>query len=99
MANPLKSIERGIMGAMAKVLPPCSDVSQLMSKGMDSDLTARQKLTLRVHLALCGLCRRYNKQIHLLHSASEHYADPKKNDESGGLSDEAKERLKRALKR
>jgi len=97
MANILKAIERAIMRPMSKVMPPCSEISQLLSTGMDQKMSLWQRMSVRVHLVLCKMCRRYRDQLRLIHDASSCYGDPEKNDTEEGLSTEAKERLKQAI--
>jgi hypothetical protein len=54
-------------------------------------------LTIRLHVSMCGLCRRYEKQLHLLREGTRRYADPDKNTSAKSLSPAARERLKHAL--
>jgi hypothetical protein len=53
---------------------------------------------IRLHIGMCALCRRYERQLHLLHHAVDHFADPEQNQVTPPLSAAAKERLKTALK-
>lgn len=46
---------------------------------------------------MCGLCRRYEKQLRLLRRGFSYYADPDKNVAEKPLSPEAKARLEKAL--
>lgn len=98
MANIFKSIERGIMKPVSVVLPPCRDIAQLISSGLDRKLPLRQRVAVRIHLALCKFCRRYNTQLLLLQEATVRYANPERNTAEETLSQDAKERIKRALK-
>jgi len=46
---------------------------------------------------MCQYCRRYEKQMHLLHEGVGHYADPEVNVVEKSLSPAAKEKLEKAL--
>lgn len=46
----------------------CKEASQLASKSMDSKLTWREQLGLSFHIAMCGLCRRYVRDMKKLRS-------------------------------
>jgi hypothetical protein len=41
----------------------CRDVSEMASDYLDSGLTLRARLGMRLHLALCGMCRAYLDQL------------------------------------
>ncbi|MGR8934237.1 MAG: anti-sigma factor family protein [Gammaproteobacteria bacterium] len=47
----------------------CKETSYLASKAMDEPLTRRERFGLWLHLAMCGLCRRYVRDIKTLHTA------------------------------
>ena len=86
-----------MMRLMVRVMPSCRDISQLISNGMDRNLPLRKRLSIRLHVSMCGLCRRYEKQLHLLRAGVGHYADPEANAVEKSLSPEAKEKLGKAL--
>ncbi len=44
----------------------CSEVTKLISKSMDQELTIGQKIGVRIHLALCRYCSRYKKHLELI---------------------------------
>jgi len=44
----------------------CRDVSALVSRAMDARLSFGERLRVRVHLAICGACRRFAKQVRML---------------------------------
>lgn len=41
----------------------CKEASLLASKQMDSKLTLRERIGLRLHISLCDLCSRYLKDL------------------------------------
>lgn len=46
----------------------CKEISYLASKKLDSQLTLRESVNFSLHIAMCGLCRRYAKDIKILHT-------------------------------
>jgi hypothetical protein len=97
-ASPLQKVGRIMMRLMARVMPPCRDISRLVSDAMDHRLPLHQRALIRLHLSMCVLCRRYERQLHLLHHAADHFADPEQNQVTPPLSAAARERLKTSLK-
>jgi len=49
----------------------CKEATQLASKGMDENLTGRERVALWLHLAMCRLCRRYVRNIKKLHAVMQ----------------------------
>ena len=95
--NPLQKANYTMMRLMVRVMPSCRDISRLISASMDRNLSWRKRLSIRLHVSMCGLCRRYEKQLHLLHEGVSHYADPEENLVEKSLSLAAKEKLEKAL--
>ncbi|MCL4181473.1 MAG: zf-HC2 domain-containing protein [Verrucomicrobia bacterium] len=80
------------------MMPSCRDISRLVSEAMDHRLPLHQRAMIRLHLSMCALCRRYERQLHLLRQAGVRYADPRENQVIPPLSAAARERLKTSLK-
>lgn len=95
--NPFQKANYTMMRLMVRVMPSCRDISQLISEAMDRNLPLRKRLTIRVHVSMCKFCRRYERQLHLLHEGARHYANPEKNVVENSLSSAAKERLEKAV--
>lgn len=95
--NPLQKANYALMRLMFRVMPSCRDISQLISDGMDRNLPLRKRLSIRLHVSMCKFCRRYEKQLHLLHEGVGHYADPEANVVEKSLSPAAKEKLEKVL--
>jgi hypothetical protein len=73
-----------------RLLPTCQDVSLQISQARDVD--GRLSLRARLHLLICSVCRRVLLQVSVIGTAA------KNSPQSGpGLSDQAKQRLKRLL--
>ena len=86
-----------VMRLMVRVMPSCKEISELLSQAMDQRLPLRKRLSMWLHVSMCGLCRRYEKQLHLLRRGFDCYADPDTNTAETSLSPEAKTRLEKAL--
>jgi len=53
----------------------CKEATQRLSEAQDRDLTLSEKLQLTMHLAMCGGCRNFSKQMDFLRTACKRYAD------------------------
>lgn len=93
----LRRANYAMMRLMVRVMPSCKDISELISQAMDQRLPLRKRLSIRLHVSMCGLCRRYEKQLHLLRHGFSCYADPEQNMTEKSLSPEAKAKLEKAL--
>lgn len=72
----------------------CRDVSRKVSQGMDAPLPFHQHVAVRMHLAMCRYCRRFQRQLKMLRKLS------RQNEASTtgeSLSPEAKKRIKKTL--
>lgn len=58
----------------------CKEATRLMSLRQDRPLDFQERLSLRLHLAMCGACRECNRQFTLLHSVGRHF-DPEEDDD------------------
>ncbi|MFG6157428.1 zf-HC2 domain-containing protein [Halomonas sp. 1390] len=58
----------------------CKEATRLMSLRQDRPLTFQERLSLRLHLAMCGACRECDRQFTLLHEAGRHLG-PEEEDE------------------
>jgi predicted anti-sigma-YlaC factor YlaD len=73
----------------------CKKAARLVSAAVDHELTPFEKISLRFHLIMCRFCRRYAKQIDLLHQVSRSIGESPPDKAAAGLSSEAKERIKK----
>jgi hypothetical protein len=53
----------------------CRRATELMSQRLDRPLRWPERLSLRVHLSMCGACCQCNRQFELLHRSGERF-DP-----------------------
>jgi len=85
---------------LRKIQLPCEDVSELISRACDENLSPPQSLAMKFHLLYCAACRRYRKQLDVLDEAAKRLAaqaDPILPEAPPTLSDEARERIRRSL--
>ena len=88
------------MGKLSQWLKiTCEDTSPLISESMDHDLPLTKRMRLWAHLAICGMCKNCMAQMNTIRSLARSLgkedsdvASPK------GLSMEAKEKIKQAMK-
>ena len=60
---------------MHPIMLTCKEASRLSSEGLDRKLGFRERLLLRMHLALCEGCNRVNAQYHFLRRAVSELAE------------------------
>lgn len=95
--NLFQKVNYKMMRLMVRLMPSCKDITASISEGMDKRLPLAKRLSIRLHVSMCFLCRRYEKQLHMIRDGTCHYADPDENEVEESLSPEAKERLEKAL--
>ncbi len=44
----------------------CKEAARLISEGLDRKLSLRQRMSLRLHLIMCGACSAYRRQVETL---------------------------------
>jgi len=86
-----------------KLMMSCKDASVLLSEALDSPLSLRRRIGLRMHLLMCYLCRRSARQGRAIQEVVRGLAAKTgENGEDlaglGDLSPEARERVKTALR-
>jgi hypothetical protein len=83
-----------------KILPGCKDVTALVSRSMENDLSWREKLVLKTHLYTCIACQRYLTQLKFMSEVIAKREEKLEKGEAAAprLSTDAAERLKNALK-
>ena len=82
------------------IMPTCQEMTRLLSDAMDRSLPLHLRMRMRVHLVICTLCQRYQRQLRLirqtLRKRGERLEEARIPQEPF-LSPEAKQRLQRAL--
>ncbi len=88
-----------VAGWLIKMTPPCDQIVKLVSEEMDHPLPLGTKLKVRLHFLVCKWCERYKQQLVFIRSAMRQHPDKLMGQEPfAGLSPEARERLKQALR-
>ncbi|GAA4020842.1 zf-HC2 domain-containing protein [Actimicrobium antarcticum] len=59
-----------------KLKPTCREVHQLVSEGMDRELTFVERARMRFHLLMCGACTTFIRQMGFLRGAMQHFEIP-----------------------
>jgi len=49
---------------MADRMPGCDRAGYLVSKSLETKLRLAEKVSMRIHLCTCSVCRNYEKQLH-----------------------------------
>ena len=75
----------------------CKQATELVSQKLDRKLGLAQRLSLKMHLLMCHLCRKYARQLEFLHRATPQIDDHIENQSDIELSDAAKTKIKQAL--
>lgn len=75
----------------------CREASMLASRAMDEPLSLSERIALGGHRLVCVSCRRFGRQLRVLHEALKHR--PVGPDPDGGLSPEARRRIEEMLVR
>ena len=53
----------------------CKDATRLCSDALERELSLRERLSLRMHLALCAGCTRFEEQLAVLRALSRRWAE------------------------
>jgi hypothetical protein len=64
-------------------LDTCRDISALVSRAMDARLSVGERLRVRLHLAICGACRQFARQVKLLRWGARGWAGAKMGCQAG----------------
>jgi hypothetical protein len=80
-----------------KITPTCADMTRLASESQDRQLSLYERARIRLHFLICVWCERYFKQLYFLRDAAKHSPGHLHEVETPGLTDDAKERMKRVL--
>ena len=81
------------------MMPNCQETSRLVSDAMDRRLPLFRRLLLRLHLRMCKYCRRFEQQLLKMREISRRLDRHIETlDPSITLSEEARERMRKALR-
>ncbi|MBW2701669.1 MAG: zf-HC2 domain-containing protein [Deltaproteobacteria bacterium] len=71
----------------------CKEYSKLLSESMEHQLPLGQRAAVFLHGAMCTPCKGYKRTLAMVRQVSRELAD----DEGASLSEEARERIRKAL--
>ena len=77
----------------------CKDITKLISDSMERELSFWQRIDLRTHLILCGMCRRFQANLSALRKFSARELSSQDLSEKPTLTLEAKTRMLDAIRR
>jgi len=75
----------------------CRDASELASRAMDERLPLSNRMALRLHLAICDNCARFNRQLQEMRRLFR--AETAADDDAAGLPPEARQRIASELQK
>ena|SRR5690242_15977575 len=79
-------------------LPTCQQTVERISLSMDRRLSLSERIKVKLHLWICAWCQWYFEHLHLIRDTARAKADePPEFVSNSGLSDEARERIRRRL--
>jgi len=80
-----------------KWMATCRETSELASRAMDERLPFADRLAMRMHLAICKNCARFNQQLQDMRRLfrTETTAD----DDTAGLTPEARQRIETEMQK
>jgi predicted anti-sigma-YlaC factor YlaD len=86
---------------MARMLPSCEKVGQMVSESLDRRLSLSERIRVKLHLAMCALCRRYANQLAFLHEALHRHAEDAeaRKEPDRELPDDARQHLQDLINR
>jgi len=83
-------------GMMKALKMRCKDIYPLISESQDHPLPLCERTRLKMHLAICGLCEIYNKQLDVICKMAKSLGkDEAKILEDTNMKPEVKERIKK----
>ena len=90
--------QTALVNFIAKHTPNCREMVRILSKSMDEPMPLMMRIKKRIHFLICCWCRRYEEQLHYIRDTARQF--PEHADEASDVpvSDEAKERWKRAVR-
>ena len=85
---------------LASNLPSCEAITLIVSESHERPLSFHERLQKRLHMLICEWCRRYEWQLRMMRLAVRAHAEDVDTGTivANGLSEEARDRMKRALK-
>lgn len=80
-----------------KWMTTCRQATELASRAMDQQLPLSSRIALRLHLAICKNCARFNRQLQTMRRLFRE--ETAASDDAAGLTPEARQRIARELQK
>ena len=91
-------LKHSIRYRLLRTLPTCQQTVEKISQSMERSLSLRERIDLKLHLWICAWCQWYMEHLQVIRETARAKADEAPELISGaGLSDEARERIRRRL--
>ena len=84
--------------ALRRLSPNCREAARLISEAHAHELSASDRVGLRLHVLICRSCRAYNHSIHILVELMRIVATKQYPGDADVLSEAAKERILHKLR-
>ena len=92
------NLKHSIRYYLLRTLPTCQQTVDTISQSMERSLSFKERIKLKLHLWICVWCQWYLEHLHIIRETARAKADDPPDSMSGaGLSDEARERIRRHL--
>ena len=75
----------------------CKQATELVSQKLDSKLSLWQRLSLKLHLMMCHLCRTYARHLEFLHRVAPQIDEHIETHTNINLTPETKAKLKQSI--
>ena len=83
---------------LLRTLPTCQQTVEKISQSMERSLSLRERIDLKLHLWICVWCQWYFEHLHIIRKTARAKAEePPELISGAGLSDEARDRIRRRL--
>lgn len=99
MTEPTSWWKTKLANLIARHILPCHDMTRLISQAMDAPLPWRTRIAMWLHYRICIWCERYRAQLGLISKALKSSSEQGTEKMRGGLSPEARKRIKSAVQR
>jgi hypothetical protein len=82
---------------LLRTLPTCQQTVETISQSMERRLSLNERLKLKLHLWICAWCQWYLEHLQIIRETARAKVDELPEYAPGGLSNEARERIRRNL--
>jgi hypothetical protein len=96
--SPKRWLMEKMVGFIARITPPCHDITHLLSQSMDRQLPLGKRLAIRLHCEICVWCKRYGEQLAVIRRASRSTPEHSEKILDSSLPEIARQRIAEAVK-